>query len=268
MFQRKIPTKDAPPVPRKKGIRRFFQVLARDLGNVMANSILHSLTSLPMWICGFVAVLFLDSGEVILFGMAFLAALLMSLLAIPGQAASYHAMSRSLQDNPHFFLYSWRRAFAKSFKKTALLGLVGVGFTLVQVITLYIVWTGEGGLAMEAPFFAVALAFLILIHAFAPYYFLQAAYLDLKKRDMLKNSAKLMLSSPNAAFGGGLFAFAMLFFLLVGFFPISIPPALIILIGVFALGHAQMVWPVVNRAFGIEEKEIQRRAETQEKETK
>ncbi len=235
--------------PRKKGLRRFWEVLTRDLADLIKLSGLVFLCCLPA-IAAFVLLLLGPLGVLV-------PLLLMAPAALPvggALCAMCYCLSQMLQDEPAFLWHDFKRKFKENFASAAIPGIICALLITAHSYSLFLYLLG--GLAGSPAWMPAVWLFSVLLFAMVcPYYFLQAVYLDLGPTALLKNSlilafAHLPRSAMGALMGGILWvAFVLLF-------PLSLLAApLIPLIGcsLSCLLGMFWTWPVVDGRFKIEE---------------
>lgn len=236
--------------PRKKGPARFFEIVGRDFGSLVKLNLLFALCALPaeaLFALSLVSRL-IDRGALfLLFAALGVAA---GGLIGPAYTAMYAMMSRMLRDEPFFFWHDYKAKFRENFKATWVPGMV---FSLLVGSQLYVYFYYVTGGVRLGFVLVIACVFVTLLLAMAaPYYFLQAACVDLKPASILKNSLLFAFgyaprSLAGAAFGAGLLIVQILL----------LPPAVVVTVvagyAFPALLNLMWIWPPVDKTFKIEE---------------
>ncbi len=168
--------------PRKKGLRRFWEVLTRDLADLIKLSGLVFLCCLPA-IAAFVLLLLGPLGVLV-------PLLLMAPAALPvggALCAMCYCLSQMLQDEPAFLWHDFKRKFKENFASAAIPGIICALLITAHSYSLFLYLLG--GLAGSPAWMPAVWLFSVLLFAMVcPYYFLQAVYLDLGPTALLKNS--------------------------------------------------------------------------------
>jgi len=241
--------------PRKKGISRFFEIIAREYRDLMKVNILFFLCVLPS-----VALFFLW-----LFGILNFALILSILLAYPiggAMAASMFCITRMLRDDPGFVWDDFKRKFWENLRQGGVTGVIAMTFIYTQVFLFWLPIMADWAI-VGTPWIIGGLALFFFVTMFAPYIFLHFAYIELGTFKIIKNSVLLALSNIRRSFMGallGLLPWVALFM----FFPISLVffPLIPLIVFVFSwLLTLMWVWPVFDKRFAVEETLIKEQEE-------
>jgi hypothetical protein len=233
--------------PRKKGFRRFIEVLSRDFWD---------LVKLNLFFC---ALLF-PSAALFLFGLFLskgLAFILIPIAAIPvggASAACMFCVTKMLRDDPGYIWYDFKRKFLENVKHTMIPGILYAIFIYAQIY-LWGVLVFGGRLYIGIGWILLGFASLLTVWMVMTYFFILAAYLDLKTIHIIKNSVLISFANFKSSFIGALAGGVIwiVFFLLLPHSMLFAP--LIPLIG-FSLSwllKLMWIWPPVNKQFSIEE---------------
>lgn len=235
--------------PKKTGFPRFREVLSRDFGNLVKLNLIVFATMLPALIL-FVISLFLYLAGGVLLSMIFgVAALLLSFPVGPSITTMCHLLIKMLRDVPGFLWHDFKRLFKSNFRQMALPGMLFSGLLGAQVYALFTYFSLEQSSLPLTVMFFLSVFLLALI---GPYFFAQAAYVDLTFLPLLQNSIMLALgylprSLAGAVLGSGLIAVQVLFFplplLITIFFGITVP----------CLINMMWIWPPMDKTFKIDE---------------
>lgn len=235
--------------PRKTGIPRFFEILGRDFGNLVKLNLLVALCMLPALLLFGIGVLLYNAGG-FFWGLVFgLGALLLSFPIGPALTAMVRILTKMLCDTPGFVWHDFKRYFKENFRSMLLPGML---FSALAGAQLFALLNGSmlanAGIVVTAMFFLSVLLLLLIW----PYFYLQAAYLELGLLPRLQNSVALSLGFlPRSAAGGLLFGALVVAQVL--FFPLTLPILLFIGITLPALICMMWTWPPTNKSFNIEE---------------
>jgi uncharacterized membrane protein YesL len=245
--------------PRKKGLARFWEVLTRDLGNLIKLNLLYQVCVLPAQAL-FVTFLLLGPGGL---GPFLLPAVLLffaaGALVGPATVAGSFCITKMLRDDPGFLWYDYKKIFKENLKSAAIPGIIYATILSVQVYGVFL--AAFPGKAPSLSNVALLLLLALLCAMVAPYYFLQAAYLDMGPVALAKNSILLAFGHLPRSFAG-----ALLKLLFWGFFLnyafLAVAPVVILGYCLPALLVLMWVWPPVNQIFAIEETLVKRQAES------
>ena len=232
----------APDEPRKTGLPRIWEMISRDFSGFWRAGMLNLIFTCPF-----------------LFGMGFacathslllalLTGLLGGLLAAPSFLGLADTLLRSLRDEPGFWWYRYSLALRRGWKGTLLPGaLLGTVFSM-QIFTLMHMHLLGGGLGL----FLCQVASMLLSAGLFAWVLPQQALLELRFPALVKNSLLLFFRylPKTLAAAGILLAFALAAYLT---FPLS---AFVLLATGFwlpLLCAFQIVYPLMDRVFGIEE---------------
>jgi uncharacterized membrane protein YesL len=231
--------------PRKKGFARFLELLGRDISNLVKLNLIYQICLLP-------AQLMLVAGVICTGTPMFLVFALLGLVACiplgPAKTSMHYIVTKMLRDDPGFVWHDFKRLFRENFKSSLIPGLAYGAVVGAQVfaVVMYL-HTPDPGIVMAALFIFSVLVFNMA----APYYFVQAGYLDLKAGALLKNSMLLALgfvprSLMGALLGSGLVLAQVLLF------PYTVPLLLVAGYTVPCLISMMWVWPPLDKTFTIE----------------
>ena len=175
--------------PRKTGIRRFFELMGRDLQDMFLAHLLTCLGFIPA-IClvgiGFLtkSLLVMGAGAVV-GGMA----------AGPFLAGMYDTVLRALRDEPGYWWTTYRRAFHQNFKASILPGILYCVVITLQIFVVYFCFSmlAEGVDVGTGLWVAAVLNLLVFQMLFA-YMWPQVVLLDQPFPQTLANSLRCMLA--------------------------------------------------------------------------
>lgn len=240
--------KDQPP---KRGLFRLWELLTREFLVLLRLGILAALGTLPGQLLLGLAFQHLLEGRVhtalwlLLFGL---------LLSIPAGAlmtAGSRILSSMVRDDPGFFWHDFKKSFRDSFRQSLAFGLL-YNLLMGLYLPLFFVALQRGSGVL--PFF---MGSLLVFYMLYPYYYLQAAYLDLGPLGLLKNSLMLAASQIPRTLASAACLLAG-WVVSLYWFPYSVLPYLLLGYSLPGLISVLFLWPGVDRAFGIQEELEQR----------
>ena len=232
----------SPDAPRKKGPARFFEMLGRDFMSFYLAGLLALASALPFVLGVWFAV---DTHSLL---PLLLAGVLGGMIAAPQLCGLLDTILRSLRDEPGFWWATYRRAWKRNAKASLLPGAIGGLLLSMQIFTVFHYDISTG--VVPGALLAVGL-FLLL--GLAEFMFAQVALVDLPFGGLLKNSLFLFLGYLPRAALGVLWQFIYWIIILL-LWPIS---GFVVLITGFwlpALLTMQAIYPVLNKAFDLENK--------------
>lgn len=245
--------------PRKRGFPRFIEILGRDIGNLVKLNFIYMLSLLPAQILLVLSWQGIIFKNIAVFGIFAILALGASVLVGPSTTAMFYIVSKMLRDDPGFVWHDYKAQFKSNFRPMAVPGII---FSLVvgsQIFAFvyYMSLKGATGMIM----IALYLFSVLLLTMATPYFFTQAAYLDLKPAGLLKNSLLMALGYAPRSFmaallGGGLLIAQVLFF------PLSTIITIFIGYSIPCLLSLMWIWPNVDKTFKIESTLVKRHKES------
>lgn len=237
--------------PRKKGIPRFFEVLVRDMSNLVKLNLLYQICILPAQLIFGLALL--TGPQNPLFLLWIVLGIAVSFPVGPASTAVSFCITRMLRDDPGFIWHDFKRIFKENFKSTMVFGMIYAAVLFAQVFALYtFLWADPGALNLGMIQLGLFMLSVLMFSMLSPYYFIQSAYLDLNTTGVLKNSVFLAFGFMPRSFMGALFSVGIWFLFIMNIFAASLP---ILILGytIPRLLTLMWVWPPVNKTFGIEE---------------
>jgi len=233
--------------PRKKGFRRFIEIITRDFRDLMKVNLLFFLCILPS------AALF-SWG---LLGNLVIVLILSVIAAYPvggAVTASFFCITRMLRDDPGFLWDDFKRKFLENHRLAGAAGILTAAFVYTQIFLFWLPILADWEVADTAWIIAALLLF-ILFFMFAPYVFLQFAYINLGTFTIIKNSTLLALSNLGRSLMG-LICGLIPWVVMTLFFPITLVFLPIVPFFFFVLSwllSLMWVWPVFDKHFSVEE---------------
>ena len=241
--------------PRKVGVARFFEIVAREYRDLM---------KINVWffVCVFPSIGMFFLGLLGIFEFALMLSIIAAYPIGGAYSASMFCMTRMLRDDPGFVWEDFKRKFKENLRQAGLAGLIVAMFIYTQVFLFWLPLMADWAF-VTSPWIIFGLLMFLLFTMVTPYVFMHYAYIKLPTFKIIKNSTLLALSNFGRSFAGaifGLLPWLALIFLLPNallFYP------LIPFIGfVFSwLMTLSWIWPVFNKHFAIEETLIKEQQE-------
>ena len=233
--------------PRKTGVRRFFELVGRDMNSMFLANLLTCLGFAPA-IClvyiGFLA----KSLPVMLISAA-----LGGILAGPVLAGMYDTVLRALRDEAGYWWVTYRKAFKRNFKASILPGILYCVVVTLQIFLVYFCFNMlSQGVNVGVPLWVATVLNLVLFQMLFAYMWPQIVLLDQPLGLTLKNSVNCMIAFlPHAL------AASIVQILFWGVVILCMPLGLLLIL-VFGFWFStevscQIVYGDLDRVFHIEE---------------
>lgn len=245
--------------PKKRGIARYFELLTREFGGLVKLNLLLFVIMLPASVLYLSFLLTFLAGNATWGLVLGLLALIACLPLGPALTAFYWLLAQMLRDDPGFLWHDFKRKFKENFRHMALPGLV-LGAT-VGSFGVMLLYTMLGAMKVSLPIMALYFLATLLTALLYPYFFTQAAYVDLPPLRLLQNSFLLGFAKLPRSFAGTLLGTGLLLFQIY-FFPYALPVSLLIGLSLPALGNLMWIWPHLDKTFNIDAT-LQKRHEEQ-----
>ena len=233
--------------PRKTGVRRFFELVGRDMTGMFLANLLTCLGCVPV-ICLVYIGFLMNSLPVMLVSAA-----AGGILAGPALAGMYDTVLRALRDEAGYWWVTYRKAFKRNFKASILPGvLYSVIVTLQIFLVCFCFQMLAQGVNVGVPLWVATVLNLVLFHMLFSYMWPQVVLLDQPLGQTLKNSVNCMIAFlPHAL------AAAIVQILFWGIVILCMPLGLLLMI-VFGFWFStevscQIVYGDLDRVFHIEE---------------
>ena len=235
-----------PDEPRKKGVKRFVEILLRDSWDMFKLNLLFLMCIVPSLVAFSLGFLNVFSNLMFIFTL---------IATIPiGSAltALIFCLTKMLRDDPGYIWPDFKKSFSKTIKKATIPGMVYAAFFYSQIIILSFSTLNipEYSLFIVTTFIILNLLFGMLM----PYVFLQIAYSDAKLIIIIKNSFLICFANTLRSILGA-FTGSLLYIIIIIFLPVS----LFFLPVIFAYGIAFSwllclfwIWPVFDKQFSVE----------------
>ncbi len=233
--------------PRKTGVRRFFELVGRDMTGMFLANLLTCLGCVPV-ICLVYIGFLMNSLPVMLVSAA-----AGGILAGPALAGMYDTVLRALRDEAGYWWVTYRKAFKRNFKASILPGVLYSVIVTLQIFLVYFCFQMLAqGVNVGVPLWVATVLNLVLCHMLFSYMWPQVVLLDQPLGQTLKNSVNCMIAFlPHAL------AAAIVQILFWGIVILCMPLGLLLMI-VFGFWFStevscQIVYSDLDRVFHIEE---------------
>ena len=233
--------------PRKTGVRRFFELVGRDMTGMFLANLLTCLGCVPV-ICLVYIGFLMNSLPVMLVSAA-----AGGILAGPALAGMYDTVLRALRDEAGYWWVTYRKAFKRNFKASILPGVLYSVIVTLQIFLVYFCFQMLAqGVNVGVPLWVATVLNLVLFHMLFSYLWPQVVLLDQPLGQTLKNSVNCMIAFlPHAL------AAAIVQILFWGIVILCMPLGLLLMI-VFGFWFStevscQIVYSDLDRVFHIEE---------------
>ena len=233
--------------PRKTGVRRFFELVGRDMNSMFLANLLTVIGFLPV-ICLVYIGFLMNSLPVMLISAA-----VGGILAGPALSGMYDTVLRALRDEAGYWWVTYRKAFKRNFKASILPGILYCVVVTLQIFLVYFCFNMlYHGTNVGVPLWVATVLNLVLFHMLFSYMWPQIVLLDQPLGQTLKNSVNCMIAFlPHAL------AASIVQILFWGVVILCMPLGLLLLI-VFGFWFAtevscQIVYGDLDRVFHIEE---------------
>ena len=234
--------------PRKTGIRRFFELVGRDLNGMFLANLITCLGFLPV-ICLVYIGFLMNNLPVMLISAA-----VGGILAGPVLAGMYDTVLRALRDEAGYWWTTYRRAFKRNFRSSILPGVLYCVVVTLQIFLVYFCFNMlYHGTNVGLPLWVATVLNLLLFHMLFSYMWPQVVLLDQPLGLTLKNSVNCMIAFlPHAL------ASSIVQVVFWGIVILCMPLGLILML-VFGFWFAtevscQIVYGDIDKVFHIEEK--------------
>ena len=230
-------------LPRKTGVFRLWETLSRDFWDLFRAGFLALAGCVPFLL----GLAFSLSTHALIYAPVF--GLLGGAVAGPELCGLADTVLRGLRDEPGFWWYIYRRAWARNAKASLLPGAIGGGLLSTQIFLLF----HAGALGLSTAMGAALIAGVLLVLAVSLYLWPQLALMELSFPQLLKNSALLFLGQLPRSLAA-LTIVAVYLGLLARFHLFIIPLLPFTNLWLPVLPALFLIYPGINENFHIEEK--------------
>lgn len=242
--------------PRKKGVKRFFELFTRDFADYTKLNLIFCIVLTP-------AVVAFVGGSVLLgTAVGFAAGLILAFPVGGALTAYYYYISKMMRDEPSYVWFEFKRKFIENYRQAAPIGMLCTGFIFAQVLlwsnVMNLLWMGE--VVEEIIWYFFALLSLFVFMMILPYIFLHFAYVNLGTVQTMKNSIIITFGYLPRSMMGSIQGGAIWIFIAISFPASLIAFPLVVLFGISLsmLLSLMWVWPVFDKCFKVEETLIKR----------
>ena len=233
--------------PRKTGVRRFFELVGRDMNSMFLANLLTCLGFVPVISLVYIGFL-MNNLPVMLISAA-----VGGILAGPVLAGMYDTVLRALRDEAGYWWVTYRKAFKRNFKASILPGVLYCVVVTLQIFLVYFCFNMlYHGTNVGVPLWVATVLNLLIFQMLFAYMWPQIALLDQPLGLTLKNSINCMIAFlPHAL------ASAIVTILFWGVVILCMPLGIFLML-IFGFWFqtevcCQIVYGDVNRVFHIEE---------------
>ncbi len=227
---------------RKKGLSRFFELLARDFGNYWKAGFLALLCMLPGIAGVFLSLL---AGAVL---PLLLSGIVGGALAGPCLAGMYDTVVRTLRDEPNFWWHTYRQSVKRDARASILPGaLFGLFFSSL-LLMLYTLAYGKGQSVLQ---WIVAFLCLFLLFGMSNYLWMQLVLLDMPGMTMARNMLLLWIAYLPRTLLAALIQIVY-WGAVILLFPISALPLMLTTVWLPVLAAALAVYKPMEASFQVE----------------
>ena len=175
--------------PRKTGVRRFFELVGRDMNSMFLANLLTCLGFVPVISLVYIGFL-MNNLPVMLISAA-----VGGILAGPVLAGMYDTVLRALRDEAGYWWVTYRKAFKRNFKASILPGVLYCVVVTLQIFLVYFCFNMlYHGTNVGVPLWVATVLNLLVFQMLFAYMWPQIALLDQPLSLTLKNSINCMIA--------------------------------------------------------------------------
>ena len=175
--------------PRKTGVRRFFELVGRDMNSMFLANLLTCLGFVPVISLVYIGFL-MNNLPVMLISAA-----VGGILAGPVLAGMYDTVLRALRDEAGYWWVTYRKAFKRNFKASILPGVLYCVVVTLQIFLVYFCFNMlYHGTNVGVPLWVATVLNLLIFQMLFAYMWPQIALLDQPLSLTLKNSINCMIA--------------------------------------------------------------------------
>lgn len=238
-----------PPVMRKVGVPRFFEILGRDLWPIYKASFLCLIGFAPGF-AALVAGAMLQSLPLCLVG-----GLVGGLVAAPFFCGLCDTILRALRDEPGYWWHTYRRAWKQNWRESLIPGAL---FGFWAGLWCWLLATLPGMDGVPTPVWLCLIVGVFFAIGFFSYVFAQIALVALPLKKMLKNAGYFFIGflprTLAATLVQGLYWGALLLYM-----PYTLPLTLVTGFWLPTIIALQILYPALDKVFHLESTINQRR---------
>ena len=175
--------------PRKTGVRRFFELVGRDMNSMFLANLLTCLGFVPVISLVYIGFL-MNNLPVMLISAA-----VGGILAGPVLTGMYDTVLRALRDEAGYWWVTYRKAFKRNFKASILPGVLYCVVVTLQIFLVYFCFNMlYHGTNVGVPLWVATVLNLLVFQMLFAYMWPQIALLDQPLSLTLKNSINCMIA--------------------------------------------------------------------------
>ena len=175
--------------PRNTGVRRFFELVGRDMNSMFLANLLTCLGFVPVISLVYIGFL-MNNLPVMLISAA-----VGGILAGPVLAGMYDTVLRALRDEAGYWWVTYRKAFKRNFKASILPGVLYCVVVTLQIFLVYFCFNMlYHGTNVGVPLWVATVLNLLIFQMLFAYMWPQIALLDQPLSLTLKNSINCMIA--------------------------------------------------------------------------
>ncbi len=244
--------------PQKKGIARFFEIVARDLSMIWSLAGLTFLCIVPSILS---AIFFVFAFPyALLMAIGVVAYVLSSLLVGPALCGLHAVIISRVRDIPCFMMHEYKKAWKNNIRQSMPAGVI---FMLLLGIELFVSYQliSLGG-ATSSLMLGIVFLSMLIIGSSAHLTILQIIFIDLPLFTIVINSLIISLANLIKMFGSTLITVivlgAMALFWI--FWPIYV---LLGIVGFLAVIINMITWPIMDNTFNITQAQKEKKQKEQ-----
>ena len=228
--------------PRKTGVRRFFELVGRDMNSMFLANLLTCLGFVPVISLVYIGFL-MNNLPVMLISAA-----VGGILAGPVLAGMYDTVLRALRDEPGYWWHTYRMAWKQNWRESLLPG-AGAGFCLGLWAFLLYALPDLENVPISVWICMVLGIFFLLV--FCLYLFAQVVLVSVSQAERLKNAALFMIGFLPRTLAAGA-VLCIYWGVMLAWMPYTIPVVLILGFWLPCTLALQIIYPALDKAFHLE----------------
>lgn len=236
------PVPEGRPLPRKRGLARYWEILSRDLWDIFRAGFLALAGSVP-FLLG-LAFSMVNTAPL----LAPVLGLLGGLIAGPELCGLADTILRALRDEPGFWWHIYKRAWRRNARASLLPGALGGALLASQALLL----CKAGALGIRGATVALLTAGILLVLGLSLYVWPQIALMELRFPQVLKNATLLFIAQLPRSLGA-LVLTVLYWGAVLWFFPVMASLLPLTNFWLTTLPALFLIYPGIDEAFQIEE---------------
>ncbi len=210
--------------PKKKGIMRLFEIIARDMGDLLKLNIVYLICCIPIVTIG------------------------------PATTALSAVMTKRIRDIPCYVFHEYKKAFKENFKRSFIAGLLVGFFLILSSVAAYFYsnWNtsavGTGEQIVTLMLSSITIVMFVIIFIASNYLFTLIAVIDLPLKQQIKNALLLTVAFLPRS-GLILVTIVPIWVATILFFPFTVICFFVYHFSLVNLIANMNVWAVVEKVF-------------------